>query len=113
MAVCGRALPWIQKSESHPFTFDRTSAHSLRHSHASGGGEIVCTSGCCASAEKSGGARVVQETYGLSNELESKPSLIVPSEKRPHVTLVPKAPSAAMELWGTKAFSYAMQRALP
>ena len=80
MAMCGRALPWIQKSESHPFAFDRTSAHSLRHSHASGGGEIVRTSACCASAERSGGISVVQETRGLSNELESKLSLIAPPE---------------------------------
>src|SRR5579871_5305461 len=80
MALCGRALCWIQKSESHAFVFDRTLAHSLRRSHASGGGEIVSTSGCRPSAEKSGGISVVQETYGLSNELESKPSFIAPPE---------------------------------
>src|ERR1700734_3205899 len=80
MAFCGSALCWIQKNESHPFAFDRNPAHSLRHSHASGGGEMVRTSGCRASAERSGGERVVQETYGLSNELESKPSFIAPPE---------------------------------
>jgi hypothetical protein len=45
------------KSESHPFA---------------GGREIVRTFGCCARAVKSAGWSVVQETYGLSNELESK-----------------------------------------